>query len=430
MQGNCYEIRSTYLAAQLSKPRVTVLGAGIVGICCAIELQRNGYDVEVIDRRAPGMETSHGNAGVLSLSSVVPLASPALLSRIPGLLTNRHADFRLHYAQLPQLLPWLIRFLMRCNRPTYRRDGELINALTVASVAAHRELIRLSGAEHLLNSGGGLRLYRHLKSFHKDAIERELFDSCRVDYAILESKEIKALEPDLDERFVKAVWIKQSISLKDPQALCCLYADYFLSLGGVIRRLEVSQIQPDGESWRLVTSEGEKSLERLVVCLGAWTADMIKPLGYKNRVAIERGYHMMYSAQSGKTLSRPVFDVDSSYVMIPMSQGVRVTTGSNLVFRETEATPQQLAMVEPRAREAFPLDRALLDKPWMGRRSSTPDSLPMIGPAPRHKNLWLNYAHAHMGLTMAPISGQIIASQVAGIQPPLDVKSYLPARYL
>lgn len=407
-----------------------MLGAGIVGICCAIELQRSGFDVEVIDRGVPGAETTYGNAGVLSLSSVVPLASPALLPRIPGLLANRQADFRLHYAHLPQLLPWLIRFLLRCNRRTYRQDGELISKLTVASVEAHRQLIRQSGAEHLLNVGGSLRLYRQQRSFEKDAIERELFDTCGVDYAILEPAEIKALEPDLDNRFVKAVLIKQSISLKDPQALCRQYADYFLSLGGVIRQLEVRQIKPDGESWRLVTSEGEETVNRLVVCLGAWTAEMIKPLGYKNRVAIERGYHMMYSARGNSSLSRPIFDVDSSYVMIPMSQGIRVTTGSNLVFRETEATPQQLAMVEPRAREAFPLDRALLDEPWMGRRSSTPDSLPIIGPAPRHKNLWLCYAHAHMGLTMAPISGQIIASQVTGKQPPIDVTACSPARYL
>ncbi len=414
----------------MTKPRVTVLGAGIVGICCAIELQRSGFEVTVIDRCSPGAETSHGNAGVLSLSSVVPLASPALLPRILGLLANRHADFRLHYAHLPQLLPWLIRFLLRCNRRSYRKDGELINTLTVSSVAAHRQLIRQSGAEHLVNDGGGLRLYRHQRSFEKDAVERELFDICGVDYSILDPQDIKILEPDLDDHFVKAVWIKKSLSLSDPQALCRHYADYFLSLGGVIRQLEVEQLKPVGDNWCLKTEEGEESIERLVVCLGAWTAEMIKPLGYRNMVAIERGYHMMYAVQPGKILNRPLFDVDASYVMIPMSRGIRVTTGSNLVFSETGATPQQLGMVEPRAREAFPLGRALLDEPWMGRRSSTPDSLPIIGPVPRHKNLWLCYAHAHMGLTMAPISGQIIASQVAGLAPPVDMKPYLPDRYL
>lgn len=414
----------------MQQDKITVLGAGIVGICCAIELQKKGFEVEVIDRRPPGSETTHGNAGVLSLSSVVPLASPALLPRIPRLLANLEADFRLHYAHLPWLLPWLLRFLLRCNRRSYLADGEKISALTIASVNAHRELIRQTGAEHLANYSGSIRLYRKQASFEKDEMERELFDRCGVQYSILDPAQLKALEPDLDGVFVKAVWIRESISLSDPQRLCQHYADFFVSNGGVIRRLQINQLRPSKDSWILSTSAGDEQVARVVVCLGAWTTELIKSLGYKNNVAIERGYHMMYSTQNGKKLGRPVFDYDSSYVMIPMANGIRVTTGSNLVFRETEATPQQLAMVEPRAREAFALDQALLDQPWMGRRSSTPDSIPIIGPAPRHPNLWLNYAHAHMGLTMAPISGQIIASQVSGEQPPLDVSACAPTRYL
>jgi D-amino-acid dehydrogenase len=81
-------------------------------------------------------------------------------------------------------------------------------------------------------------------------------------------------------------------------------------------------------------------------------------------------------------------------------------------------------------REAFAVDEILLDKPWMGRRASTPDSLPLIGPAPRHKNLWLAFAHAHMGFTMGPISGQIIANYVTAESQPVPVEPYLPNRYL
>ena len=170
--------------------------------------------------------------------------------------------------------------------------------------------------------------------------------------------------------------------------------------------------------------------ERLVVCLGAWTPELIKPLGYSNPIAIERGYHTVFSAQQDKNLSRPIFDVDSSYVMIPMDMGLRVTTGSNLVHREAAETPRQIEKVIPRVREAFPVGKILLKKPWMGRRPSTPDSLPIIGPAPRHKNLWLAYAHAHMGFMMGPVTGQIIANYVSGEAQSLAVNAYLPSRYI
>jgi len=414
----------------LSESRIVVLGAGIVGICCAIELQRAGFKVELLDRREPGSETSSGNAGVLSLSSIAPLASPALLPRLPGLITNRYADFKMHYAHLPQLLPWLIKFLLRCNRRDYLRDGLSINALTEASVAAHRELIRHSNSEHLMNELGSLRLYRQHRTFVADALERELFDLCGVDYILLDKSEIRDMEPDLIGNFIKAVWIKESISLKDPQALCQSYAHYFQSLGGVIKQLEVESLGQDNNDWQLLTSQGLLKTPKLVVCLGAWTPPLIQPLGYRNVMAIERGYHTVYAPQPGKALSRPIFDVDSSYVMIPMSAGLRITSGSNLTYRETMPTPKQIDMVVPRAREAFPLGECLLDTPWMGRRPSTPDSMPIIGPAPRHRNLWLAYAHAHMGLTMGPITGQIIASQISGTDAPLDTSAYLADRYL
>ena len=414
----------------MSDPKVTVLGAGIVGICCAIELQRAGFEVELLDRREPGSETSSGNAGILSLGSIAPLASPALLPRLPGLIANQYADFRMHYPHLPQLLPWLMRFLVRCNRKTYLHDGALMNALTVASVDAHRVLIRESNSEYLMNELGGLRLYRQLKTYANDELERQLFELCGVDYAVLDKTEIEDLEPDLIDNFVKAVWVKNSISLRSPQELCQNYARYFQSLGGVIKQVEVEGILQVNNSWQMQTSAGQLETPKLVVCLGAWTSSIIQPLGYRNVMAIERGYHTVYAPQSGKTLSRPIFDVDSSYVMIPMSAGLRITSGSNLTYCETAPTPKQIDMVVPRAREAFPLGECLLDTPWMGRRPSTPDSMPIIGPAPRHKNLWLAYAHAHMGLTMGPITGQIIASQVCGIEAPLDTSAYLPDRYL
>jgi D-amino-acid dehydrogenase len=414
----------------LAENKITVLGAGMVGICCAIELQRRGFQVQLMDRRGPGEETSSGNAGILSLSSIAPLASPALLPRLPRLAANLDTDFLLHYPHLPRLLPWLVRFLARCNRKSYLHDGRLIDALTVPSVAAHLELIRASQAEHLVNASGGLKLYRNLRTYRRDKLERDLFDICGLNYSVLEAREISSLEPDIANIFKKAVLIEDSISIRNPESLCKSYAKHFQQLGGELKRTEVTLVSYEKDQWRLHTSDGSELAERLVICMGAWTPELIKQLGYSNPIAIERGYHTVFSAQPGKSLSRPIFDVDSSYVMIPMDMGLRVTSGSNLIHRETVTTPRQIEKIIPRVREVFPVERILLEKPWMGRRSSTPDSLPMIGPAPRHKNLWLAFAHAHMGFTMGPITGQIVASYVTGEAQTLPVEAYLPNRYI
>ncbi len=167
-----------------------------------------------------------------------------------------------------------------------------------------------------------------------------------------------------------------------------------------------------------------------VVCLGAWTPRLLAPLGYRNPLALERGYHTLLAPRTGKQLRHAIFDADASYVMAPMAGGLRVTTGTNLVARETAPNPRQLERVLPRVREAFPVAEALLPAPWMGNRPTVPDTLPIIGAAPRHRKLWLAFAHAHMGFTLGPISGQLIADCVDGAPPAPMLLACRPERHL
>jgi len=412
------------------KASIKVLGAGIVGISCALELQRRGYGVTLLDRSGPGEGASSGNAGLLSYSNVTPLASPALLSRLPQLLLNLDNDFRLHYPHLPRLLPWMLRFLLRCRRSVYLRDGAAMNTLTRASIALHRQWIDEFEAGSLAAYGGGLKLYRQQRSFQRDALERELLQRCGVRYRLLDAGQIYELEPDLNRVFGHGVLIEDTILIRNPEKLCRIYAQAFVAAGGRIERVEVRGLQPRGDGWQLVTERGSEQVEKLVICLGAWTPGLLRPLGYSNPLAIERGYHMLLEPADGKRLGRSIFDVDASYVMSPMEMGYRVSSGSNLVHTETRPDPRQLWKALPRAREAMPLGRELLSTPWMGHRPTLPDTLPIIGPAPRHANLWLAFGHSHMGFTLGPVSGTMIANFVDGREQPFSAAPCDPRRYL
>ncbi len=412
------------------KQPVFVLGAGMVGISCALELQRRGYAVTLIDRRGPGEETSSGNAGLLSYSNVTPIASPALLGRLHQLILNRDADFLLHYPHLLSLIPWLVRFLSRCRRKTYLADGYSMSALTLASVEVHKQWIAEAGAQHLLNQGGGLKLYRDRRTFMRDRLERELLQRCGIKHTLLEADQIYEYEPDLKRIFVQAVLIDETPSIRNPEKLCKAYAQMFVEAGGQVRRADIKSLRPVNGGWELTTGQGSETVAEVVACMGAWTPELIGQLGYPNPIAIERGYHTIFSSAADASLSRPIFDVDGSYVMAPMDMGLRVSTGSNLVHRETAADSRQVAQVIPRVREAFPVDKILLDEPWMGRRPTMPDTLPIIGPAPRHENLWLAFGHSHMGFTMGPITGQLIANYISGVEQPFALTACSPARFL
>lgn len=408
---------------------VTVLGAGMIGISCSFELQKRGYKVTLIDRRGVGEETSSGNAGLISYSNITPLASPELIRRMHRLLLNRDADLLLHYPHLLALIPWLLRFSLRCNRRTYFKDGRAMSRITLPSIELHRQWIAEAGVEHLANRSGGLKLYRNRQTFLRDALERELMTDCGIKHTLVDAEEVQQLEPDLRRIFSCGVLIDDTISIRNPHKLCKAYAQMFVDAGGQIRQTEVKTIEASGDGW-LLTGDQQQKIERLVICLGAWTPQLIGQLGYANPLAIERGYHTIFSADENYRLTRPIFDVDASYVMSPMDMGLRVSSGSNLVHRETEPNSEQLARVIPRVREAFPVNQTLLKEPWMGRRPTVPDTLPLIGPAPRHKNLWLAFGHSHMGFTQGPISGQLIANFISGSEQPFETKICDPARYL
>ena len=407
-----------------------MLGAGMVGISCALELQQRGYPVTLIDRRAPGEETSSGNAGIFSYSNITPIASPELLPRLHRLLLNRDTDFLLHYPHFLPLLPWMLRFLRRCNRKTYLADGDAMNTLTRASIEIHKQWIAEIGAQHLYNPAGGLKLYRSQKTFQRDQLERELLDQCGVGYSMLDADQIQQCEPDLMPVFVRGVMIEQSLSIRDPHQLCKLYAQKFIEAGGKFRQAEIKFLQQSNRGWELSTDQGVETVPEVVICMGAWAPDIIGPLGYANPLAIERGYHTILSAAGESQLTRPIFDVDASYVMAPMEMGLRVSTGTNLVYRETAPDPRQVERVMPRVREAFPVDQVLLEQPWMGRRPTVPDTLPIIGRAPRHEKLWLAFAHSHMGFTLGPISGHLIANFISGVEQPFSTTACDPSRYL
>jgi D-amino-acid dehydrogenase len=409
---------------------VTVLGAGIIGICCALELQRRGFQVRLLDRRGPGEETSAGNAGILSYSNITPLANPALLLRLHRLILNLDDDFLLHYPHLLPLLPWLLRFVTRCRRDTFLHDGAAMNLLTSASVELHKQWIVQARADDLLNHGGGLKLYRRRETFLRDQLERELLQQSGVRHTLLDAQQAYELEPDLKRIFVQAVLIDESISIRDPEQLCKRYAQLFIDAGGEVVCAAVQSLRETSGGWEVTTDRAVELAPKLVVCMGAWTPMLLGKLGYANPIAIERGYHTVFAAAEGTELSRPIFDVDASYVMAPMEAGLRVSSGTNLTHQEARPDPRQLRRVIPRVREAFPVAEELLREPWMGRRPTVPDTLPVIGPAPRHENLWLAFGHSHMGLTLGPISGQLIANFICGSDQPFAPTACDPARYL
>ena len=407
---------------------VAVLGAGIVGVSAGVAAQQRGLSVILVDRREPGRETSYGNAGVLSSGSILPLNKPSLWSALPTYLTNRHAALRWDLAWTIRNIDWVARFLANATAPRVRPRATALHALIGASLKLHREWIVKADAAQRIRETGWLKVWR------SDAVEAAKQEQAFLaEYGIasrlLDRQAISALEPNIVPVYKVGLLHTQTASVDSPGEVVKAYARMFAGSGGEIRQSDIKAIEPDGAGWRVVVADGAISARHVVVALGPWSADLLRPLGYRAPLAFERGYHREFKPNPARPLQRPIHDAEGSFLMTPMEQGIRVTTGVELTARDAPSSFAQLDAVVPVARSVIEFGEAVGD-PWRGSRPTLPDSLPMIGPAPRHSGLWLAFGNQHIGFTTGPATGAAIAAMIGGAAPPFDVGPFSPSRYL
>jgi D-amino-acid dehydrogenase len=188
-------------------------------------------------------------------------------------------------------------------------------------------------------------------------------------------------------------------------------------------------LEERGDGWAVRSAEGWVSAPDCVVALGPWAPDLLRPMGYRVPMGIKRGYHVHMRPAGNARLSIPVLDADIGYVMAPMARGIRLTSGAEFAHRDSPSTPRQMDMIEPRAKELFPLEARVEAVPWKGARPCMPDMLPVMGKAPRHKGLWFNFGHAHHGLTLAGSAARLLSDMITGEAPFTDPAPYALQRF-
>ena len=407
---------------------VVVLGAGIVGVSTAYAARQRGMSVVLVDRREPGSETSYGNAGIISSGSIAPLNNPSLWKALPKYLTNRHPALRWNPAWAARNAGWVARFLANSAGPRLRPRAVALHGLIGASLKLHREWIVKAGAGHRIRETGWLKAWRG-DAVGAAKLEQALLTEFGIASELLDRQGISAIEPGILPVYKVGLLHSQTASVDSPGEVVKAYARMFAGVGGDLRQSNVKSIVPDGERWRVVLADGEILARHVVVALGPWSADLLRPLGYRVPLAFERGYHREFKPNPARTLQRPIHDADGSFLMTPMEQGVRVTSGVELTGRDAPSSFVQLDQVVPLAREVVEFGDAVGDT-WRGSRPTLPDSLPMIGPVPRHAGLWLAFGNQHIGFTTGPATGAAIAAMIAGAPPPYDVTPFAPSRYI
>ena len=406
-----------------------VLGAGMVGVSCALSLQKRGFAVTLIDRREPGRETSYGNAGVLARSSIVPLNNPGLFGKIASYLGNRHPALNLNWQRALTRPGWLLRFLWEARPSQAAARIAALESVTASTVERHRTLMAEAGVSHRLRETGTLKVWRTEAGHAAAKAEHDFLKRHGIASQVLDRQGISGVEPALTPIFHAGLLCLENASVDSPGAVTAAYAELFAQRGGKIVQAQAEKLTRTASGWRAETAKGGFEADIAVVALGPWSMDLLTGLSLDSKLDVERGYHRHLQATDGASLSRPVYDVDAAYFMAPMEQGYRITTGVDLSQRDAPDNHRQIDQATVSAREAFPLAQ-FEGETWRGARPTLPDSLPMIGEAPRNPGLWLAFGHQHIGFSTGPITGEIVATLVCGETPPADPKPFAPGRYI
>lgn len=408
---------------------VHVLGAGIVGICSALALQRDGHEVSVIDRDEPGRGCSFGNAGIIHTGGCIPLATPGILKDVPKMLLDAQGALVIRWRHLPTLMPWLLR-MVAASRPS--RVAEISRALASLSTiarAAYLPLLDEAGARDLLRPRGELYVYRTRQAFEAANGDMTVRRSFGIPVEDLTGDAIRELEPALSRDFAFAHYQPASAYMASPLRLVQSLAQLFVRRGGRLLRTDVREVTPlEGGGARLHTALGDMDTGHFVLCAGAHSGKFAARLGTPVPLETWRGYHIMVP-HADVGLQGVVVDGDMHFAVTPMEDGLRV---AGLIELASLEAPPDYARADMFVKLAKGLLPAFPDSPvsrWMGHRPGMPDTLPVIAPARHHRNVWFAFGHGMLGLTFGAVTGQIVSDMVAGRAPQVDIAPFRADRF-
>ncbi|WP_102961461.1 NAD(P)/FAD-dependent oxidoreductase [Mangrovicella endophytica] len=414
------------------KTDVIVLGAGIVGVSTALHLQARGREVALVDRGPPGGGTSYGNAGLIERSSVVPYAFPRALTLLLRYALNRSSAVRYDLRDLLHVAPFLMRYWFHSSPRNLQTAARAMLPLIEASVTEHDQLIEAAGASDLVRSKGWIAAFKTPRRFAAAVAEAETTAPLGLRMTVIDAAGFGALEPSMRTGtggVSGAIHWLDPKTVTDPGELTKRYALLFEKRGGRILTGDAASLAQSDTGWSVDTNEGALAARDVVVALGPQSGLVFQRLGYRIPLAIKRGYHRHYRLPDGVDLHHSVVDEEAGYVLAPMRQGVRLTTGVEFAHADRPVATGQIDQAERLARRLLSLGEPVEATPWLGRRPCLPDMRPVIGAAPRHKGLWFNFGHAHHGLTVGPASGRLLAELLTGETPFVDPAPYEAQRF-
>jgi glycine/D-amino acid oxidase-like deaminating enzyme len=408
--------------------RIAVIGAGIVGCSCALWLQKKGFAVTLIDPEEPGSGTSSGNAGTIADYGCVPVNSPDIFKRLPSLLTSKESPLSLDLGYALSHPSWMIQFLRNCRETKVKHSIRQLGKLLAKTYEGLDPLLDMADARDLMRQNGCMYVYRSEREFQNALPSNLARREQGVDYIELDRADIEALEPGLKLPFARGLLFEAASHVINPQALCQRYFECFVRNQGEYIPQRAVAIEEDDDLLQLrLDNGGNLQVSRIVIAAGAFSKSIEGVSMNMLPLDTERGYHVQFSNHQ-HLLTRPVAWNAAGFYATPMEHGMRFAGTVEIAGYGKAHNPRNIAFLTRKAHEMFDLP-AKPDQEWLGFRPTLPDALPVIGYSSGSEHVLFAFGHHHIGLTLAGITGKLIAELVNGEEPSHNMAPLSPRRF-
>lgn len=415
------------------KLTVAVVGAGVVGLCSALEAQRYGFQVTLFDKGLPGEGASFGNAGYLATELIDPLATKKTLAAAPRMWMDPKGPLALPWKYLPQALPWLARFVRSASSARVEASRQALYQLNQAAVPAWQRCLADIGAEEYLVPSGYLLVWESENKLDEAKTHAAYLAQWDIESVLLQGAQLREKEPELAETVSHALFFPNACRVKDPYLLSKQLFAVFQARGGCFEQTEVSEILPQENAVGVVTATSQNRFEHVVLCTGAWGKPLLEQTGISVPLEAERGYHLTIETADMETppLHHPIGSAERKFVMSPLASGLRVVGITEIGGLRLPEFARRFNVLRHHSRQLLPRlnNPALKVSEWMGHRPTLADSLPVIDQHPRHPRLLFAFGNQHLGLTQAAISAELVISLLRQVEPDFDVKPYRVDRF-
>ena len=414
---------------KLPQDDATVIGAGIIGVCCALNLAERGLNVTLIDPEPPCSLTSHGNAGVISPWSCVPQSIPGLWKSLPKWVLDPKGPVSIRKKYLLKFLPWAIKFLKAGNLSKLDYISNAMLAISNNSVENYRELLKGTGCDGLIKDAYYVHVYRNKSSASLSQLSWQLREKRQVPIELVDANELQKLEPNLSKTFKAAVLIKGQGRATDPSLVGRAIFNKAMSLKVNVINSKVHFFKPNpGNSFDIQLENSIHSTKNIVIAAGVWSSKLLEPFKIKIPLESERGYHLVCK-NPGIKINHSIMDADRKCVASLMDNGVRIAGTAEFAGLNAPPDYKRAKIFKSIIKEIFPKINTFNTVEWMGSRPSFPDSLPCLGEIPSLPGVFAAFGHSHYGLSMAPNTGKIIADCVTNKKTDISLEPYRIDRF-